>query len=109
MQEDEVAESSERLSVGEDFEYLVRLLPEGWQAKAKELGALRRWQIELVFKRLKSILQLGHLRKIDPDSTRSWIEGKLFVALLLESLLHQAESFFPWGFPLDSSPPLPLA
>ena len=49
------------------------------------------------------------LRKIDPDSTRSWIEGKLFVALLLESLLHQAESFFPWGFPLDSSPPLPLA
>jgi Transposase DDE domain len=68
-----------------------------------------RWQIELVFKRLKSILQLGHLRKIDPDSTRSWIEGKLFVALLLESLLRQAESFFPWGFPLDSSPPLPLA
>jgi len=68
-----------------------------------------RWQIELVFKRLKSILQLGHLRKIDPDSTRSWIDGKLFVALLLESLLRQAESFFPWGFPLDSSPSLPLA
>jgi len=68
-----------------------------------------RWQIELVFKRLKSILQLGHLRKIDPDSTRSWIDGKLFVALLLESLLRQAESFFPWGFPLDSPPSLPLA
>jgi hypothetical protein len=68
-----------------------------------------RWQIELVFKRLKSILQLGHLRKIDPDSARSWIEGKLFVALLLESLLRQAESFFPWGFPLEPSSPLPLA
>jgi hypothetical protein len=68
-----------------------------------------RWQIELVFKRLKSILQLGHLRKIDPDSARSWIEGKLFVALVLEALLRHAESFFPWGFPLDSSPPLPLA
>jgi hypothetical protein len=68
-----------------------------------------RWQIELVFKRLKSILQLGHLRKIDPHSARSWIEGKLFVALLLEALLRQAESFFPWGFPLDSSPSLPLA
>lgn len=68
-----------------------------------------RWQIELVFKRLKSILQLGHLRKIDPDSARSWIEGKLFVALVLEALLRQAESFFPWGFPLDSSPSLPLA
>jgi Transposase DDE domain len=62
-----------------------------------------RWQIELVFKRLKSILQLGHLRKIDPDSAISWIEGKLFVALLLESLLRQAESFFPgallWNHP----------
>jgi hypothetical protein len=40
--EGEVAESSDRLSVGEDFDYLVRLLPEGWQAKAEELGALRR-------------------------------------------------------------------
>ena len=42
MLNEEVAESSARLNVGEDFDYLVRLLPEGWQAKAKELGALRR-------------------------------------------------------------------
>jgi transposase len=68
-----------------------------------------RWQIELVFKRLKSILQIGHLRKIDADSALSWIEGKLFVALLIEALLRQAESFFPWGFPLEQSPTLPLA
>jgi hypothetical protein len=39
---EEVAESSDGLIVGEDFEYLVKLLPEGWQAKARELGALRR-------------------------------------------------------------------
>ena len=38
----DVAELSDRLSVGDDFEYLVKLLPGGWQAKAKELGALRR-------------------------------------------------------------------
>jgi hypothetical protein len=68
-----------------------------------------RWQIELVFKRLKSIMALGHLRKIDPRSARSWLEGKLFVALLIESLLRHAESFFPWGFPLEPPPPLPLA
>ena len=42
MPEAEGLESNERLSVGEDFEYVLRLLPEGWQAKAKELGALRR-------------------------------------------------------------------
>jgi hypothetical protein len=62
-----------------------------------------RWQIELVFKRLKSILSLGYLRKVDPDSARSWLEGKLFVAMLIEALLAQAESFFPWGYPLDKS------
>lgn len=29
-----------------------------------------RWQIELVFKRLKSILQLGHLHKYDPSTLK---------------------------------------
>ena len=62
-----------------------------------------RWQIELVFKRLKSILSLGYLRKVDPVSARSWLEGKLFVALLIEALWAQAESFFPWGYPLEKT------
>jgi transposase len=92
------------------YVFVFTSLSQGELSASQALELYRgRWQIELVFKRLKSILQLGHLRKIDPDSTRSWIEGKLFVALLLESLLRQAESFFPWGFPLDSSPALPLA
>ncbi len=30
------------LDVAKDFEYLTTFLPSGWQAKAKELGALRR-------------------------------------------------------------------
>lgn len=59
-----------------------------------------RWQIEIVFKRLKSILGLGHLRKTDQESARSWIQGKIFVAFLLESLILYGESFFPWGYPL---------
>jgi hypothetical protein len=33
--EEELPEANERLSVGEDIEYVLRLLPEGWQAKAK--------------------------------------------------------------------------
>ncbi len=56
-----------------------------------------RWRIELVFKRLKSILVLGHLRKYDPDAARSWIHGKLLIALLIEALLRSGESFFPLG------------
>jgi hypothetical protein len=59
-----------------------------------------RWQIEIVFKRLKSILGLGHLRKTDPESARAWIQGKLLVAFLVESLIRHGESFFPWGYPL---------
>jgi len=58
-----------------------------------------RWQIELVFKRLKSIMGLGHLRKVDPAATNAWIQGKLFVALLVEALIRAGESFFPWGYP----------
>ena len=63
-----------------------------------------RWQVELVFKRLKSLLGLGHLRKTDEESARSWIHGKLFVAFLLEALLRYGESFFPWGYPLRHEP-----
>jgi hypothetical protein len=60
-----------------------------------------RWQIELVFKRFKQIAQLGHLPKNDPQSARAWLYGKMLVALLVEKLITQAESFSPWGYPLQ--------
>ena len=62
-----------------------------------------RWQIELVFKRLKSILGLGHLRKTDPASAKAWLQGKLLAAFLIEALIRCGESFFPWGWPLDEA------
>lgn len=62
-----------------------------------------RWQIELCFKRMKSILQLGELPKKRPDSCRAWLHGKLLAALLLERLLDEAEHFSPWGGELDSA------
>ena len=39
-----------------------------------------RWQVELVFKRFKSLAQLGHVPKYDDDSAKAWLYGKLFVA-----------------------------
>ncbi|VVS90462.1 transposase is4-like [Desulfoluna spongiiphila] len=57
-----------------------------------------RWQIELTFKRFKSITELGSLPKYRADSSRSWIYGKLFVALLTEKMIRNAESFSPWGY-----------
>jgi Transposase DDE domain len=67
-----------------------------------------RWQIELVFKRMKSILGLGHLPKRDPLSAKAWLEGKLFTGLLIERMVRAAESFSPWGYPL-AAPAQPLA
>lgn len=58
----------------------------------------RRWQIELAFKRLKSLLQLGHLKKFDKDGARAWLQGKLLVACLIEKLILTAERFSPWGY-----------
>jgi len=59
-----------------------------------------RWQIELVFKRMKSILGLGHLPKKDPLSAQAWLEGKLFTGLLIERMVRTAETFSPWGYAL---------
>jgi hypothetical protein len=76
-------------------------------AQVLELYRLR-WQIELVFKRMKSILGLGHLPKTDPLSAQAWLEGKLFVGLLIERMIQTAESISPWGYSL-AAPPQPLA
>lgn len=59
-----------------------------------------RWQIELVFKRLKSIMGLGHLKKFDLEVAKAWIHGKLLVAFLIEALISAGENFFPWGYPI---------
>jgi len=59
-----------------------------------------RWQIECCFKRLKSLLQLGHLPKSSDASARAWMQGKLLTVLLIEHLIDHARLFSPWGFPL---------
>jgi hypothetical protein len=61
-----------------------------------------RWQIELVFKRLKSIIGLGHLKKTDAEAAKAWIHGKLLVAFLIEALIVAGETFFPWGYPIST-------
>jgi hypothetical protein len=46
-----------------------------------------RWQVELAFKRMKSLTGFGHLPKNDPVSCRAWLYGKLLVGLLVESMV----------------------
>lgn len=63
-----------------------------------------RWQIELVFKRLKSLAQLGHLPKHDARSSRAWLYGKLFMALLTQKLIRVGRAISPWGYILSHKP-----
>ena len=62
-----------------------------------------RWQIELVFKRFKSLLALGCLAKKTDGSAKAWLYGKLMLALLIEKVAFQQRSFSPWNT-LSSDP-----
>jgi hypothetical protein len=71
-----------------------------------------RWQIELVFKRLKSLLRVGHVPKYDDQSSKAWLYGKLLVALLAEKLIRVGRTISPWGYSLGEeaqSPYSPIA
>ena len=59
-----------------------------------------RWQIELMLKNLKTLLNMGHVPKIDLHSSRAWLYGKLFLALLTEKLARITRAFSPWGYVL---------
>jgi Transposase DDE domain len=68
-----------------------------------------RWQIELAFKRLKSLGDVGHLPKRDPASSRAWVYGKLLIALLSEKMQRHAAALSPWGGRwLEQDPPAEL-
>jgi len=62
-----------------------------------------RWQVELTFKRLKSIVQIGHIPKHDEKSSRAWLYGKLLVALLSQRLAQVGKAISPWGYLLPET------
>jgi hypothetical protein len=66
-------------------------------AEVLEMYRLR-WQIELAFKRLKSILHLDRLPCTTPRGSRTWIYAHLILALMLDDL---SQDF------LESSPSAP--
>ncbi len=59
----------------------------------------QRWQVEIAFKRLKSILGIGALPKKDPETSYAWLYGKMFLSLLIEEMIEEGRSFSPWGYP----------
>jgi hypothetical protein len=76
-------------------------------AQVLELYRLR-WQIELAFKRLKSLLRLKP-RAHKPELTKTYLFANILGALIIDELCGNALSFFPWGFPLFRPSAEPLA
>jgi hypothetical protein len=85
------------------FTLVVTNLPtEQWPAQQVLWLYRLRWQIELLFKRLKSLLCLDHLRAQDPQLAQVYLLGKLLAALLLDRLSHQIRTRCPlWFHSLD--------
>jgi hypothetical protein len=87
----------ETLEAAEYIFVLTTLPPDTSTAAVLELYRAR-WQVELAFKRLKSLFGAGHVPKYDPESARAWLHAKLLAVLLIERLSQEARFFSPWGF-----------
>ncbi len=89
-------------------EYILVLTSLGQSFSASQVLELYRcrWQVELAFKRLKSLLGAGHVPKSDDRSARAWMQAKILTALLLERLLLEAKIFSPWGYSLRNAQPM---
>lgn len=90
-------------------EYVFVLVTSGLDdLTAEQVLALYRvrWQVELNFKRLKSLFALGSAPNRDPAAVRSWIYAKLLAVLLMERLGEATRLFSPWGLSLHGGQPL---
>jgi len=59
-----------------------------------------RWQVELLFKRLKTLLRLDLLPSSQGPTARSWLLARLFAAALAQKLLDPNDALSPWGYVL---------
>lgn len=79
-----------------DYVLVLTALPRNRASARVVLELYRlRWQVELAFKRLKSLVRLGDLPAKDPALARSWLYAKLIAALLIEDQAHQVLDSFP--------------
>ena len=86
-------ESRKQITISEETklfnEYIVLITSLSFEIACQDILELYRfrWQVEIYFKRLKSILDFGELPKKTPESALAWLNGKLMVALLMEKFM----------------------
>jgi hypothetical protein len=87
---------------------LLTSLPVETFPKADILTLYRfRWQIELAFKRFKSLAGLDKLPVKEPRLARAWIYARLIVAIIAERIAGKVPESPPSG--LDKTPREPIA
>ena len=62
-----------------------------------------RWQIELGFKRLKTLGGLDRLPAMDPALARTWLLAQLIVAVLTDEIASEIVGFPPLSRPLSAA------
>lgn len=102
------AESKRQITYSDDTKYthqymfVITSLPESVSAE-KVLDFYRlRWQVELVFKRYKSLLGLGNIPTKTKETSEVWLNGKMFLALLIEKYLGDIDFSPSWNLRKES-------
>jgi Transposase DDE domain len=89
---------------------LLTSLPAATFPPADILAIYRfRWQIELAFKRFKSLAGLDMLPAKKPELARSWIYARLIVAIIAEQIAGQVPESSPSGPDTTTRKPIALA
>jgi Transposase DDE domain len=89
---------------------LLTSLPAGAFPPADILALYRfRWQIELAFKRFKSLAGLDMLPAKKPELARAWIYARLIVAIIAEQIAGQVPDSSPSGPGNTTRNPIALA
>ncbi len=90
------AKTTEQDLEAAQYVVLFTTVPAARLSAAECLGLYRlRWQVELAFKRWKSLCHFDRLPNYRDDTIMSWLYGKLLLALLLQRMASGATSLFP--------------
>lgn len=84
-----------------DVIWLLTTLPAQRASAIRVMELYRlRWQVELIFKRLKSLLHVDTLPTRRGPTARSWMLSRFLAAALAQKLVQPAGPFSPWGYDL---------
>lgn len=83
------------------FFFVLTNLPPAYSAESVLEMYRFRWQIEVKFKTLKSVLHIGDIPVRGEQMLRVYVLAKLLIAVLIDSLIYLADSFSPWGYPIS--------